>query len=152
MTVGLYKKGHCCASARERHALGLCTSEGKDPIPITALLYLCETLHNSKDPEHVAALFFLLFDWNRISHTDYIVNAHIDLFGIMNDALLCHVVPSKGDQERVKHTNHPFHIYSVPETPIICPVLDFAHYLIYNPSILNGGGKLFEGSTQYELV
>jgi len=95
-------------------------------------------------------LCFLLLDWNLISHADNVANAHADLFGIMNDALLCHVSPSKGDQDGVKHTDHPFHIYSVPENPIICPVLAFAHYLIQNPSILNGGGKLFEGSAQYE--
>ena len=62
-------------------------SEGKDPMPIAALIYLCEILHNSKDPEHVAALFFLLLDWNLISCADNVVNAHVDLFGIMNDAL-----------------------------------------------------------------
>ena len=38
---GLYKKGCHHASARERQALGLCTSEGKDPMPIVALIYLC---------------------------------------------------------------------------------------------------------------
>ena len=76
-TIGLYKKGCRCASARERRALGLCMSEGKDPMPIAALIYLCEILHNSKDPEPVAALLFLLLDWNLISCADNVVNARV---------------------------------------------------------------------------
>ena len=58
--IGMYNKGCCRSSASERQACGIHTLEGKDPMPIAALIYLCEILHNSKDPEHVTALFFLL--------------------------------------------------------------------------------------------
>jgi hypothetical protein len=85
-----------------------------------------------------------------ISRADNIVNAHIDLFSVMNDALCCDPGPSKTNQEGTKHQDHPFHLYSVAENPTICVVTAMCRYLICNPTILNGGVKLFEGSSQYE--
>jgi hypothetical protein len=58
--ITLYKKGCRRESAKECSDLGLRTAEGKDPLPLACLIYLCKFLHRSKDPEHVAALLFLL--------------------------------------------------------------------------------------------
>ncbi len=87
-----------------------------------------------------------------ISRADNIVNTHIDLFSVMNDALCCDPGPSKTNQEGTKHQDHPFHLYSVAENPTICVVTAMCRYLICNPTILNGGVKLFEGSSQYEYT
>ena len=75
VAVLLQDRGRLLVYARQR---------GRIQCPL--LHSFCEILHNSKDPEHVAALFFLLFDWNLILHADNVVNTHVDLFGIMNDA------------------------------------------------------------------
>jgi len=64
------------------------------------------------------------------------------LFGIYEDALLVHMGPSKGDQEGTKHVEHPWHLYSVPQEPTICPVLAFAKYLVAFPHILGGDCKV----------
>jgi hypothetical protein len=125
--VSLYKKGCRRANARERQELGLRTTKGKDPMPLAALVYLCQILVKSPDPEHLDAQFFLLLDWNLFSRAESIVNSHIDLFGLHNDALLVQVGKTKGDQDGTKHVDHPFHKYSVPENPVICPVLAFIH-------------------------
>ena len=130
--------------------MGLCTAEGKDPLPVKCLQYLAEVLHRSKEPEHIAALFFLLLEWNLLSHANMVVNAHIDLFGISNDALLCFVGPSKTDQEGVKHADHPFHMYSCPENPAICIVTAFTWFMIAHPAVLKGGMKIFDDSLQYK--
>jgi len=61
----------------------------------------------NQDPEHVAAHLFLLLDWNMVSHAENVVNSHMDLFGIHDDALLVYLGPSKGDQEGTKHINNP---------------------------------------------
>ena len=42
-------------------------------------------------------------------------------------------------------------MYSNPECPEICAHLAFARHIMYNPTILNGQTKLFEGRLQYEL-
>ena len=85
-----------------------------------------------------------------VSRADNVVNQHMDLFGIWNDALIVQIGPTKGDQEGTKHVDHPFHIYSVPEEPAICPVLAFCKYLLCNPTILNGECMMFDGASQYE--
>jgi hypothetical protein len=77
-----------------------------------------------------------------VSCAESVVNAHIDLFGIYKDALLVHLGPSKGDQEGTKHACHPWHLYSVPQEPAICPVLAFAKYLVTNLEILGGDCKV----------
>jgi hypothetical protein len=65
--ISLYKKVCRHLSAQERKDHGLHISEGKDQLPLPALIYLCKELHKSNDPEHVAALLFLLIGWNLIS-------------------------------------------------------------------------------------
>ena len=149
LRLSTYKKGSRRASARERREVGLCTAEGKGPLPVKCLQYLAEVLHRSKEPEHIAALFFLLLEWNLLSRADMVINAHIDLFGISNDALLCFVGPSKTDQEGVKHADHPFHMYSCPENPAICVVTAFARFMIAHPEVLKGDMKIFYAVLQY---
>jgi len=56
----MYKKGTRHKGARERQALGLRTTEGKDPIPLAAHTHLASILNWSNDPEHVAAHLFHL--------------------------------------------------------------------------------------------
>jgi hypothetical protein len=102
----LYKKGCSGESAKECSDLGLRTAEGKDPLLLTCLIYLCKFFHRSKDPEHVAALLFLLIEWNLISRAENVVNAHVDLFGVLNDALICHVGVTKR-RPRGKQASRP---------------------------------------------
>ena len=49
-----------------------------------------------------------------------------------------------------KNIDHPWHVYSNPEYPEICPFLAMACHLICDPTILNGQCHIFEGSWQYE--
>lgn len=44
----------------------------------------------------------------------------------------------------------PWHVYSNPLNPFLCPVLSLAKYIISHPGLLNGQDKLFPGSNQYE--
>ncbi len=143
--LGMYKKGTRRKGARERQALGLRTTEGKDPIPLAAYTHLASILNRSNDPEHVAAHLFLLLDWNLMSRADFVVTSNIELVGVWNDALRFQVGVTKTDQEGSKHIDHPFHVYSCPENPVICPVLALSKHLLCNPRILLGKCKLFEG-------
>ena len=111
---------------------------------------LAKILCRSNDCEHMAAHLFLLLDWNMVLHAEAMVSQHIDLFGIYEDALLVHMGPWKGDQEGTKHAKHPWHIYSVPQEPAICPVLAFAKYLIAFPNVL--GGNCMVSSTASHIL
>ena len=117
-------------------------TEGMDPMPLKALIHLAKILSRSKNKELIACHLFLLLDWNMVSRAESVVNAHIDLFGIYEDALLVHLGPSKGDQEGTKHACHPWHLYSVPQEPAICPVLAFAKYLVTHSETLGGDCKV----------
>jgi hypothetical protein len=149
-TISQYKKGTVRDGARQRKELGIRSSEGKDPLPFAAYVYLAEILHKSKDPEHIAARLFLLLDWNMISRADSVVSSNIELCGMRDDALVFDIGPTKTDQEGKQNIDHPFHIYSCPENPAICTVLAMAEHLICRPQILKGQCRLFEGSNQYE--
>ena len=98
-----------------------------------AYVELAKILCRSVNHEHIAAHLFLLLDGNMASCAEGVVSQHIDLFGIYKDLLLVHMGPSKGDQDGTKHTEHPWHIYSVPQEPAICPLPAFSKYLIAFP-------------------
>ena len=59
-----------------------------------------------------------------MSRAESVVNAHMDLFGIYENALLVYLGPLKGDQEGTKHACHPWHLCSVPQEPAICIMCD----------------------------
>lgn len=147
-TLPLYKKGSSRKGAKERHQLGLRMNEGRDPIPFAAYVHLAEILCKSEKPEHIAARLFLLLDWNLMSSAETVVDSNIELVGMWSDALCFEIVPTKTDPEGKKNLDHPFHVYSVPENPAICPVLAMAKHLVNRPQILKGKCALFEGSNQ----
>ena len=47
-------------------------------------------------------------------------------------------------------SDRPWHVYSNPNSPHICPVLDLAKYLLTHPDLLQEGSPLFPGNSQYE--
>jgi hypothetical protein len=124
--------------------------EGKDLMPFKAYKYLANILMKSSDPEHIALNLFLLLDWNLISRANHAVNVNLELIGMFENCIALQIGKTKGNQEGTKHLDHPWHIYSVPSNPAICPVLAFSRHLICNPLLFSGGCKLFEGSNQYE--
>jgi len=144
-----YKKGSYRIGAEEKEKLGI-RATGKDPLPFDAYVFLAEILCKDENPEYIAAHLFLLLDWNLISRADMIVNANIELVRAWSDCLMFEIGRSKTDQEGKKHVDHPFHVYSCPENPAICPVVAFAKHLIHQPNILKGKCKLFGGTSQYD--
>jgi hypothetical protein len=149
-TIAVYKRGSTRVGARQRRDLGIRFTEGKDPMPFACYELLCSILHKSKTSEHVAAHLFLILDWNMLSRADAIVEANIELVGMSSDALRFDVGPTKTDQEGKQNLDHPFHVYSCPENPVMCPVLAMCKHLIVNDEVLKGKCKLFKGSNQYK--
>ena len=149
-TIGVYKKGASRDAAKQRKDYGLRSSEGKDPMPFSAYELLCQILNKSSNPQYISAHLFLTLDWNMLSRVDFIVSSNVEFIGMSSDALRFDVGLTKTDQEGKNNIDHPFHVYSCPENPVICPVLAMAKHLVKNPRILGGNCRLFEGSNQYE--
>ena len=145
-----YKKGTRRLAIKERKQLDLAATEGKNQLHFCAYKYLSKILFESDEPEHVAAHIFLLLKWNLISRAGYVVDSNIDLVYFQQDDLLFDIGKTKTDQEGKKNIDHPWHVYSNPEYPEICPFLAMVCHLIYDPTIINGQCHLFEGSGQYE--
>ncbi len=74
----------------------------------------------------------------------------IDDMWCHNDAMLFDIGKTKTDQEGTKNVDHPWHVYSNPEDPYICPFVAMGCHLMSNPNILAGKCALFEGSGQYD--
>ena len=85
-----------------------------------------------------------------ISRAEYVVDSNIDLVSFQQDALLFDIGKTKTDQEGTTNIDHPWHVYSNPEYPEICPFLAMACHLICDPTILNCQCHIFEGSGKYE--
>ncbi len=49
----------------------------------------------------------------------------------------------------MKHVDHPWHIYSIPEEPAISPCLAFGKYLMTHPCVLSECA-VFDQASQYE--
>ena len=84
-----------------------------------------------------------------MARSDNICATHINLITWDDDSLVCYAMKSKGDQEGV-NSNEPWHVYSNPFNPFICPILALTRYVFCNPSVLNGSCKLFESTDPYQ--
>ena len=149
-SLAIYKQGSRRTSAKEKKELGLSTVEGKKHMPVAGFKKMAKVLYESPNPEHIPAHSFFVLDWNLVARAEFLVDAKIDLVSFTKDALLFDMGITKTDQEGTKNVDHPWHVYSNPECPEICAHLAFAWLLIYNPTILNGQTKLFEGGSQYK--
>ena len=47
-------------------------------------------------------------------------------------------------------SDRPWHVYSNPNSPHLCPVLDLAKYILIHPDLLQEGSPLFPGDSYYE--
>ena len=66
------------------------------------------------------------------------------------DSLIYYFGTLKGNQTG-DISNDPWHVYSNPNNPKICPVLDMYTYFSSQPDILTTNPKLFPGNQQYEI-
>ena len=79
---------------------------------------------------------------------DNCVNEKVKHIYFLNDSLVFEFAKSKGHQKGELHVG-PWHVYSNPQKPWLCPVLSLARFLFCYPDILQGDVPLFEGESQY---
>ena len=88
-------------------------------------------------------------EWNPIARSNYCVDMHIKHINLRSDWLILYFGTSKGNQTTERHFD-PWHVYSKPKDPTICPVLALGKYLSSNPDILTTNSPLFMGNCQYK--
>ena len=110
---------------------------------------MCRILYESEDDEYLFAHAFLTMEWNLMARSDNCVSMNINNIHFQDDALILYFGKSKrnpyGD-----NSEKPWHVYSNPFTPHLCPVLALAKYTLSHPDLLQDGCLLFPGTSQYE--
>ena len=76
------------------------------------------------------------------------VNVQINHIYFQDDTLVFQFAKSKGHQMGEDHVG-PWHVYSNPEKPHLCPFLSLSQYLFCFPATIKPNGRLFDGLNQY---
>ena len=134
--------------ASSRAASGQRLDEGKKGMQFEVYKKMCEILYKSDDDEHLFAHAFLTMEWNLLARSDNCFSMHVSHIAFQNGCLLFFFSKSKGNQTG-EASEHPWHVYSNPQNPCLCPVLALARYLLSNPDVVKNKGLLFPGEYQY---
>ena len=140
--------------ASAKAASGESLDEGKKAMTFDVYKKLCQILYRGVGADYLFAHTFLTLEWNLLARSDNCLSMNLSHIEWRNDSLLFYFGKSKSDQEGDR-SGHPWHVYSNPNEPELCPVLALSKYLLSNPSLLlknneGGGGKLFPGNYQYD--
>ena len=79
------------------------------------------------------------------------VNMHVQYIQWRSDSLIYYFGTSQVNQMG-DIANDPWHVYSNPKNPKICPVIDLDKYFFYHTNILTINTKLFPGNDQYGTI
>ena len=124
-------------------------NEGKRPMSFSVYENMCKILYKGDDDEFLFAHAFLTMEWNLMARADNCVNMHVNHIQWQDDCLLFFFGKSKKNQTG-DASDRPWHVYSNPNAPHLCPVLALAKYLLTHPDLLQEGSPLFPGGSQYE--
>ena len=113
-----------------KQKLGLKITEGKREMSKSAYSALAKILFESEAKEDVFAHLFLILDWNLMKRAENCVDAKINHIYFQDDCLVFQFAKSKGHQQGEEHVG-PWHVFSNPDEPHICPVLSLARYLFF---------------------
>ncbi|KAL7524807.1 hypothetical protein ACHAXR_003117, partial [Thalassiosira sp. AJA248-18] len=133
----------CILSAKQK--LGLKISEGKKALSFKAYSMLAKKLFESGAKEDIFAHLFLVLDWCLMKRAENCTNARINHISFSDDCLVFEFAKSKGHQKGEEHVG-PWHVYSNPQMPWLCPILALAMYLLCYPDVLKGDVPLFPGT------
>ena len=148
--VGQYIAGMKRVVAKEKKETGQKLCEGKREMPLNVYEKNCEILVSGESDEYLFAHAFLTIECNLMARSDNVVHLSVEHIEWCADCLIFHFVTTKTDQNGNKQ-RLPWHVYSNPLKPYICPVLAFAKYALSHPGVLqnNGRNQLFPGGNQY---
>ena len=134
--------------AKDKIASGKPLDEGKRPMSFEAYHLMCEKLNESDHSEAIFAHCFLTLEWNLMARSDNCISMHVSHVEWRQDCLVFFFGKTKGDQAGEKAAE-PWHVYSNPDDPVICPVLALAKYMFAYPDLVKENGQIFPGTEQY---
>jgi len=105
-------------------------------------------LYSGDGGDALFAHAFITLEWNLMARSDNVKSVQVSHIEWRHDCLVVFFGKSKGDQ--TGENDEPWHVYSNPLDPTICPVLSLAKYLIVHQDIVTSSGNLlFPGEEQY---
>lgn len=135
--------------AKAKAQSGQSLEEGKRPMSFAVYQLMARKLFESADQDSLFAHTFLVLEWNLMARAHSVADLDIAHIEWRQDCLLFFFGKSKGNQTG-EDSERPFHVYSNPEKPEICPVLALATYVTTYPDLLRSSdGRLFPGPSQY---
>ena len=127
---------------------GRSLEEGKKPMNFDVYKLMCKKLLQMEKDEGAFAHLFLILEWNLMARASNCLLLHLGHIEWRNNCLVFFFGKSKRDQTG-ENSNNPWHVYSNPYEPCICPVLAMAQYVCSYPDIATGKARLFPGNNQY---
>jgi hypothetical protein len=127
---------------------GSSLEEGKKAMNFDVYKLMCTKLIKMETPEADFVHLFLTLEWNLMARSDNCTNLHISHIEWRNDCLVFFFAKTKGDQTGEK-SDSPWHVYSNPFEPCICPVIALAKYIFSNFDVATSKSTLFPGNDQY---
>lgn len=135
--------------AQAKAESGESLDEGKKPMTFEVYQTMCKLLMQGEGDDYMFAHAFLTLEWNLLARSDNCFQMHINHIEWRDDCMVVFFAKSKGNQTG-ERTENPWHVYSNPDNPEVCPVLGLAKYLFSNPEVIKNNGKLFPGEHQYD--
>ena len=133
----------------EKVQRGETLDEGKRIMTFEVYNKMCEIMYKGEDDEFLFAHTFLTLEWNLMARSENCVNMNINNVQFQDDALIFYFGKSKRNPYGL-NSHKPWHVYSNPFAPHICPVLALAKYALSHPDILQDDCPLFPGKSQYD--
>ena len=138
--------------AKHKKQAGESLVEGKQHMSFEVYNLMCEILSkgaNTNNSEYLFAHCYLVLEWNLMARSENVQSCHVNHIAWDNDSLLFYFPISKSNQGG-ENSHVPWHVYSNPFQPHLCPVLTLAKYLFSQSGILAVGDRLFPGKHQYD--
>ena len=133
---------------QEKMESGLSLEEGKKAMNFDVYKLMCRKMLEISSDEGPLAHLFLILEWNLMACASNCMNFRLGHLEWRHDCLVFFFGKSKRDQTG-ENSDSPWHVYSNPCEPSICPVLALARYLFSFPDIATSNTILFPGSDQY---
>ena len=146
--LSLFNRGMKRKVTDEKTKLGTSLEEGKKGMNINVYKLLCQKLMEIDTEESIFGHLFLVLEWNLMARSNNCTKLMLGHIEWRDDCLVFFFGNTKNDQEG-ERSDTPWHVYSNPFEPCICPVLSLAKYIFSNPDIDTSNSQLFPGNDQY---
>ena len=146
--INQFNRGMKRKVTEEKMSLGRSLEEGKKGMSFEVYKLMCSKFIEMDTEDAVFAHLFLILQWNLMARSSNMTKLQIGHIEWRNDCLVFFFGKTKNDQIGGK-SDSPWHVYSNPFEPCICPVLALAKYIFSNLNVLTSNVALFPGNEQY---